>query len=56
MMNTELDLGYTRKVDSMGRIGIPIVIRRQFNMQQDKEYAVKIIEVDGKKYLAYELD
>jgi bifunctional DNA-binding transcriptional regulator/antitoxin component of YhaV-PrlF toxin-antitoxin module len=56
MLKTELDLGYTRKVDSMGRIGIPIVIRRQYNIQPDEEYAVKIIEIDGKKYLAYELN
>ena len=46
---------YSRKIDSVGRIGIPIEIRRKYNMDQGCEYPYCIITIDGIDYLALEL-
>ena len=46
---------YSRKIDSVGRIGIPIEIRRKYNMDQGCEKPYCIITVDGTDYLALEL-
>lgn len=46
---------YSRRIDSVGRIGIPIEIRRQYKMDQGKEYSYSIISYEGVDYLALEL-
>lgn len=46
---------YSRKIDSVGRIGIPIEIRRQYKMDQGNEYSYNIISYEGVDYLALEL-
>lgn len=58
MQDEHMNLEYTdysRKIDSVGRIGIPIEIRRKYKMDQGKEYQYCIITKDGKDYLALEL-
>ena len=53
-MNIE-HTGYSRKIESVGRIGIPIEIRRKYGMDQGKEYSYNIISYEGKEYLGLEL-
>ena len=42
---------YARKVDSMGRITIPIRLREEMGIEIGKNYEYFKFELDGKKYL-----
>ena len=49
--------GYTRKIDSMGRIGIPIKLRKEYNIEENTEHDILIIKTeDGNVYCAIDLD
>ena len=48
--------GYTRKVDPMGRIGIPIKIRREYDIEEGAEYPIAIIKAeDGNIYCGFNI-
>jgi bifunctional DNA-binding transcriptional regulator/antitoxin component of YhaV-PrlF toxin-antitoxin module len=48
--------GYTRKIDSMGRIGIPIKLRKEYNIEENTEHDILIIKTeDGNVYCAIDL-
>lgn len=40
------ETGYTRKVDPMGRIGIPIKIRKEYDIEEGAEYPISIITTE----------
>lgn len=50
--NTE----YSRKIDAMGRIGIPIKLRNIYGLEVGKELDIQIIEIDGVEYIAIKGD
>ena len=45
---------YSRKVDAMGRITIPIRLREQTGIEIGEMYNYSILESNGKKYLCIE--
>jgi bifunctional DNA-binding transcriptional regulator/antitoxin component of YhaV-PrlF toxin-antitoxin module len=47
---------YSRKIDAMGRIGIPIRLRNQYGLEVGKELDFHIIEIEGTEYLAIKGD
>lgn len=42
---------FSRKLDSMGRIMIPIKLREQLNLTVGKEYQFMIKEINGRNYI-----
>ena len=48
--------GYTRKIDSMGRIGIPIKLRKEYNIEENTEHNILIVKTDeGNVYCAIDI-
>ncbi len=48
--------GYTRKIDSMGRIGIPIKLRKEYNIEENTEHNILLIKTDeGDVYCAVDI-
>ena len=48
--------GYTRKIDSMGRVGIPIKIRKEYNIEENTEHDILLIKTDeGQVFCAIDL-
>lgn len=45
------EIRYTRKLDTNGRILIPIKLREKLGMECGKEYTFEEREIDGFKYL-----
>lgn len=45
---------YSRKLDSYGRLSIPIKLREKLGMQQDDEFDFFIHKENGKTYLCVE--
>ena len=48
------DTGYSRKIDSSGRIVIPANLREELNMNTGEEYHYFIGKSNGKTYLCIE--
>lgn len=42
---------YSRKLDSMGRIMIPIKLREQLNLIPGREYYFEVRHMDGRNYI-----
>jgi bifunctional DNA-binding transcriptional regulator/antitoxin component of YhaV-PrlF toxin-antitoxin module len=42
---------FSRKLDTMGRIMIPIKLREQMQMIPGKEYTFSTLEKEGRKYI-----
>lgn len=50
------ETGYTRKIDPMGRVGIPIKIRKDYGVEEGAEYPIVIIKTDdGSTYCGIKL-
>lgn len=51
-----IDTGYTRKLDTTGRLGIPTKLRSQFELVPAKEYSIFVIEdtESERKFIAIE--
>ena len=45
---------FSRKVDNMGRITIPIRLREKMGIEIGESYSYSIYEEDGKSYLCIE--
>ena len=45
---------YSRKVDAMGRITIPVKLREKTGIEIGEMYEYSFLELDGKKYLCIE--
>ena len=46
-----IDTTYSRKLDTQGRIMIPIRLREQMNMQIGHEYNFYTLETNGRKFI-----
>jgi bifunctional DNA-binding transcriptional regulator/antitoxin component of YhaV-PrlF toxin-antitoxin module len=40
------ETGYMRKIDPMGRVGIPVKIRREYDIEEGAEYPIVLIHSD----------
>ena len=46
-----LDTTFSRKLDSTGRIMVPIRLREQMGMQVGQIYSFSTLEMNGRKYI-----